>query len=149
MAQPRRRSSSSGELLKEMKESGQRDPGGRGAIESRATTQLSDLGITRDQSSKWQKLAALDEQVFETLLTAVQEEKELTTAAMLGAIKQGERAAREDESISRSKRTLRQALCVEFKIVRPVPEPYTAFALETQSCIVEGRQSDGWMPETR
>ena len=48
-----------GELLKEMKERGERDKGGRGPIvESSCATQLSDLGITRDQSSKWQKLVA-------------------------------------------------------------------------------------------
>jgi hypothetical protein len=41
-----------GELLREMKQRGERDPGGRGRVESRPTTQLSDLGITRDQSSK-------------------------------------------------------------------------------------------------
>ena len=40
-----------------MKQNGQRDSGGRGKIESRRATQLKDIGITRDQSSKWQQLA--------------------------------------------------------------------------------------------
>ena len=46
-----------GEMLKEMAEKGERDPGGRGRIELRPATQLADLGITKTQSSRWQKLA--------------------------------------------------------------------------------------------
>ena len=45
------------------------------------------------------------------------------------------------------------AVCIEEKIVRwptfpngkPKDRGYTAFALETQSCTVPGRESDGWM----
>lgn len=54
-----------GELLRDMKETGQRDAGGRGKIGSRDTTQLADLGITKDQSSKWQQLAAVPTEEFE------------------------------------------------------------------------------------
>jgi N6-adenosine-specific RNA methylase IME4 len=54
-----------GELLIEMKELGERDPGGKGKIESRPATQLRDLGVTKTQSSRWQKLAALDADGFE------------------------------------------------------------------------------------
>lgn len=70
-----------GELLKEMKETGRRDPGAKGIgpsskksaiIESSTSTQfksslprLSDLGITKDQSSKWQQLANVPEAEFE------------------------------------------------------------------------------------
>jgi hypothetical protein len=55
-----------GEMLKEMAEKGERDPGGRGRIGSRPKTQLGDLGITWSQSSRWQKLAALPGPIFET-----------------------------------------------------------------------------------
>jgi hypothetical protein len=40
------------------------------------------------------------------------------------------------------------AVCVEEKIVRWPKyrtEPYSAFALETRSCTVPGREKDGWM----
>jgi hypothetical protein len=56
-----------GQLLKETKQNGQRK--GRGGKEtqmSRSTTiGLPDLGITRDQSSQWQRLAEIPEREFE------------------------------------------------------------------------------------
>jgi hypothetical protein len=72
-----------GELLRGMKDSGQRDSGGGGdrKSQSRSTTviqdqipaplpaTLKDLNITRDQSSKWQQLAAVPAEEFERALT--------------------------------------------------------------------------------
>lgn len=61
-----------GELLKEMKASGERassrDNLNQGPKSNGPTSgkRLSDLGITRDQSSQWQKLAAIPEPEFET-----------------------------------------------------------------------------------
>jgi hypothetical protein len=52
-----------------MAEKGERDPGGRGRIELRPATQLSDLGVTKSQSSRWQKLADLPEPAFEAHVT--------------------------------------------------------------------------------
>lgn len=68
-----------GELLREMKETGTRQTAGtsgptdgRGARLTVATTPptLSDLGITRDQSSKWQQLAAVPKEEFERAMNA-------------------------------------------------------------------------------
>lgn len=51
---------------------------------------LDDLGVTRNQSSKWQRLAKLiDEDTFERALTRAKEKNvELTTAALLREIKE-------------------------------------------------------------
>lgn len=49
-----------GELLAEMRQKGERKKPGDNRKTSRSTTsQLSDLGISRDQSSNWQKVAAI------------------------------------------------------------------------------------------
>lgn len=54
---------------------------------SKSTTiaeKLPDLGITRDQSSRWQKLAAIPDKKFEQAVAAAKETaREITTAAML------------------------------------------------------------------
>jgi N6-adenosine-specific RNA methylase IME4 len=59
-----------GELLIEMAERGERDSGKGNrnpALKSRnATPKLSDLGISKTKSSRWQKLAELDDDIFET-----------------------------------------------------------------------------------
>lgn len=59
-----------GELLKEMKESGERHTGRNDSrVESTgAIPQLKDLGISPDQSSKWQQLAEIPKEHFETLV---------------------------------------------------------------------------------
>ena len=58
-----------GELLKEMAGSDERDSGGRGAIiESHRGTQLKDLGVTRNQSARWQQEAGVPEDEFEEWL---------------------------------------------------------------------------------
>jgi DNA N-6-adenine-methyltransferase (Dam) len=57
-----------GELLREMAAKGERDRGHgdrqSAKAKSRPTTQLSDLGVTKTESSKWQKLAALPPDEF-------------------------------------------------------------------------------------
>jgi hypothetical protein len=62
-----------GELLAEMKERSERDPGGHGPrVGSQSATQLptlSDLGVSKTQSSRWQALAGLPEREFEDKVT--------------------------------------------------------------------------------
>jgi N6-adenosine-specific RNA methylase IME4 len=62
-----------GELLREMKKRGERDSGKGNrnpTLKSQAATpKLSDLGVTRVQSSRWQRLADIDAADFEALVT--------------------------------------------------------------------------------
>jgi hypothetical protein len=89
-----------GQLLLDM----EKNPGTRGAgrprkdgsriTQSRASTaktpKLEEIGITKDQSSKWQRLALLvDEAAFErALVQAREKDGELTNAALLREIRE-------------------------------------------------------------
>jgi hypothetical protein len=74
-----------GELLKEMKEQGERHRGsGDQKSESKLTTPiLADLGITRDESSKWQQLANITEEEFEAKIQEATSAKELGISGFL------------------------------------------------------------------
>jgi hypothetical protein len=75
-----------GELLKEMpKQHGARGTGKK--VESPSATPLSELGITKTQSSKWQRLADVPIPEFESKLRGIMGTgRELTTTAMMKAI---------------------------------------------------------------
>lgn len=72
-----------GELLAEMKESGERR--GQGGDSEGSTAQLSklaDLGVTKTQSSRWQKLAALPDDKFKVRVDHAKDRvKGMTTSA--------------------------------------------------------------------
>lgn len=79
-----------GEMLKEGAKNGDRATAGKnqGARSSQPATNsqptLSDIGISRDQSSRWQKLADMPEEHFETAVaTAKEHAGQVTTAHML------------------------------------------------------------------
>ena len=80
-----------GELLADMHATGQRQgkEHGRPTKVSSPTT-LPKLGITRDQSSKWQRMAKLiDDETFERALVRAKERNgELTTAGLLREVKE-------------------------------------------------------------
>jgi hypothetical protein len=72
-----------GEMLRDTAASGERAPRGKPAKTSNDTT-LSDMGLTRDESSRYQKLAAMPDEHFETAVaTAKATAGEVTTAHML------------------------------------------------------------------
>ncbi len=60
-----------GELLRDMKQNGQRHKqgGDRKSKSGSATLKVAELGVTRDQSSKWQQLAAIPAEEFEAELS--------------------------------------------------------------------------------
>ena len=81
-----------GELLREMRQTGERakagDRGpseGRGARPSVETQTLSDLNITKDESSKFQQLAAIPQEKFERAIA--QAEQVPTSAGVISASK--------------------------------------------------------------
>lgn len=72
-----------GELLREMEKTGERAGRGQPKVMSHDTT-LPDLSISRDQSSRWQKLADIPEQEFEDrIVEQKHEDGVVTTSAML------------------------------------------------------------------
>lgn len=73
-----------GEMLAQGRESGDRaKSGGDMKKESKPPT-LCDIGVTKDQSSRWQSLASMSEEHFETAVaTAKETAGEVTTAFML------------------------------------------------------------------
>lgn len=77
-----------GQLLAEMpKAKGELKNSSR-SHDSTATKTLSEIGITKNESSRWQKLAAVTEDQFEHAVAAAKEVAgEVTTAAMLRAVK--------------------------------------------------------------
>jgi len=88
-----------GQLLVEMHQTGQRQGKERGRPKKvSSSTTLPTLGITRDQSSKWQRLARMvDDATFEeALLHAKDRYGELTTAGVLRAVKDLSRPATPD-----------------------------------------------------
>lgn len=91
-----------GQLLKEMADRGERDTGygDRRAESQAAIPKLKDLGVTATQSSRWQKLGALDDNAFEARAAAAKKEAVSSvdaTAAERAAEKKERRTERETE----------------------------------------------------
>jgi hypothetical protein len=72
-----------GELLRQAAEKRERADRGKPSEMSKATT-LSDMGITRDQSSRWQQVASIPDEHFEAAVEMAKNSAgEVTTAFML------------------------------------------------------------------
>ncbi len=77
-----------GQLLKEQpKARGRAEPGPRGS-EPRPRKTLKEKGLTKDESSRFQKMAAVEEAEFEAIIAETKEKKgELTTEGVLAHTK--------------------------------------------------------------
>lgn len=73
-----------GEMLNQSRSSGERAASGGSLRKESNVATLSDIGISKDQSSRWQALAAMPEEHFETAVaTAKESAGQVTTAFML------------------------------------------------------------------
>lgn len=73
-----------GELLAQSFDSGERARSGGAMKKESPPSTLSDIGISRDQSSRWQSLAGMSDEHFETAVaTAKDTAGQVTTAFML------------------------------------------------------------------
>lgn len=110
-----------GELLSQSAETGERAPQGRVSPEQPKPTTLGDLGITPNQSSRWQSLASMTDAHFETAVaTAKDTAGQVTTAFMLreakrvkpqGKPKTGQKAESMREEIKAAKERGASMLC--------------------------------------
>lgn len=89
-----------GELLSGMAERGERDPGKGGNRRSQfhdGTVKLNNLGIERKQSMRWQRMARLGEDEFETAIVDIKHTGELTSASILRVECEARKQAKEQE----------------------------------------------------
>ena len=86
-----------GEILKET----ELNKGGRPSKNrSSDSTSLSDIGINKDQSSTWQRIADIPKEEFESHVTEKKEAKqELTTAGLVKVAKSKEREAKREKIV--------------------------------------------------
>jgi site-specific DNA-methyltransferase (adenine-specific) len=92
-----------GQLLKESQVSKNHHKGNQysGAVANNDSPKLSDFGLTKDQSSTFQKIAALPEEIFEAEIATAKEESEkrveLTTSRVLFAAKEYEQQKKKEQ----------------------------------------------------
>jgi N6-adenosine-specific RNA methylase IME4 len=122
-----------GELLAEMAQSGHRHSG-RGDQKSgsqAATPKLSDLGVTKSQSSRWQQMAALPK---EEQQAKIEHAKATAVRALNGGVTKAEKAARRavrEAELGRAQATGNLSLPTEqFGVVDP-PWGRTVYSTET------------------
>ena len=104
-----------GEMLAEMAQRGERDDG-RGnrnpALKSQAATpKLSDLGVTKSQSSRWQQLAALSEPEFEGRVEQSKKKAVSAIDRMAKPARESHDAAAAERAVARGIRRAVKILC--------------------------------------
>lgn len=91
---------------------------------SQGSTQLSDFGISKNESSKFQKIASMPEELFEKEIAQAKDESnkriELTTSRLLKAAKQYEKdtiiktTKQERQEVNKNKALIYNESCVDF-----------------------------------
>lgn len=89
-----------GEILVVMAKSGERAKRGEAKKKTKATFKLGDLGVTKHQSQRWQRIAAVPEREFERNVTKA---KALAVASVEGA-KEVIKQARAERQVEKKKR---------------------------------------------
>lgn len=93
-----------GEILIEMKERGERKGGHGGDRQSSSTKELEDVGVSKKQSHRWQRIASVPEDEFEAHVEATKVGgKELTSAGVLNVAKKKDQEAKRGQ-VSKSKK---------------------------------------------
>lgn len=110
-----------GELLAEMAERGERatKAGGGPKAESHAATQLHHLGVSKSDSSRWQKMATVPDDEFEAF---VNKAPELTNQGVLRLAKEAER--------EQKRKVNRQRIATVPALNIAVPEPAPTLVLD-------------------
>ena len=146
-----------GELLREMKEKGERVVSkdtlrkGRGSSGQPREPKLSDLGVSKMQSSRWQKLAALpkDEQEAKIAVAKRKAEAAVEPTARSGAVD----GARKRPTAPKSKPKLEPEPKKKLKVAPDVVAPdealallkeFAAFVLNIARVNVDEKDQDAW-----
>ena len=146
-----------GELLTEMAQRGERDQGKGGDRKSRlhaATVKLADIGVSKSQSSRWQKLAALPKEEQEKTIRAAMRKAE-------EAVEPSSRSPRATNSAKSRPSASRPRLPKQRAGIDPAPtqrpvhvvapdeelallREFALFVLNTASVSVDPKHSDHW-----
>jgi hypothetical protein len=108
-----------GELLAKMKVEGARDGGKGGDRRSRrqpVTVKLADLGITKKQSERWQKLAALPKADQETKIAQAKQKVDNATKV---PVSKKDKAPPKDDALARCLTVVKAAVSRAMKTVPP------------------------------
>jgi hypothetical protein len=138
-----------GEMLKEMREQDARQKPGGGYQTSNATMfapALKDLGISRDESSQWQRVAEVPEKAFEGYLKKNKTKR--STADLLKRCHPGEARRAETKKREREQRKQRQAEARaeaeqiwKEAVEGPGPLPGNVHALKSAGTLEQASQS--------
>jgi hypothetical protein len=146
-----------GELLAQMKAQGARATSkdtlkkGRGSVEQPRQPKLADIGVTKTQSSRWQKLAALSPKEQEAKITAAKKKAEAAVDGVVRAAKPSTPKKKKAPSaigpVDNCRMTVRRIILETVNDIEPGQWPELLAALQDSlddiKKIIRRMQSDG------